>query len=62
MILLMTTAPPKKAPWYHGRGLPPLGLAYIAASLEKAGFEVEILDNYLLNKPLEEILVHFSGL
>jgi len=51
----MTTAPPKKAPWYHGRGLPPLGLAYIAAALEKAGFQVEILDNYLLNKPIEEV-------
>jgi len=51
----MTTAPPERAPWYHGRGLPPLGLAYIAAALEKAGFQVEILDNYLLNKPIEEV-------
>ncbi|MCK5628593.1 radical SAM protein [Candidatus Bathyarchaeota archaeon] len=51
----MTTAPPEKAPWYHGRGLPPLGLAYVAAALEKASFQVEILDNYLLNKSTEEV-------
>jgi radical SAM superfamily enzyme YgiQ (UPF0313 family) len=35
--------------------LPPLGLAYVAASLEKAGFQVKILDNYILNKPMAEI-------
>jgi radical SAM superfamily enzyme YgiQ (UPF0313 family) len=51
----MTTAPPKNAPWYHGRGLPPLGLAYIGAALEKAGFQVKILDNYLLDKSLKEV-------
>lgn len=55
MILLMTTAPPANAPWSLGRKLPPLGLAYVGAALEKAGFQVEILDNYLLKKPIEEV-------
>ncbi|MCW4023704.1 MAG: B12-binding domain-containing radical SAM protein [Candidatus Bathyarchaeota archaeon] len=55
MILLMTTAPPSNAPWYLGRKLPPLGLAFVAGYLEKCGFEVEILDNYMLNKPIEEV-------
>jgi len=55
VILLMTTAPPIKSPWGLGRRLPPLGLAYVAATLEKAGFEVEILDNYLLKKPIDYV-------
>lgn len=55
MILLMTTAPPSNAPWYLGKKLPPLGLAYVAASLEKANYEVQMLDNYLLKKPTSEI-------
>jgi anaerobic magnesium-protoporphyrin IX monomethyl ester cyclase len=54
-ILLMTTAPPSNAPWYQGKKLPPLGLSYVAASLEKAGFQVEMLDNYMLNKPIDEV-------
>ena len=54
-ILLMTTAPPSNAPWYQGKKLPPLGLSYIAASLEKVGFQVEMLDNYMLNKSIEEV-------
>jgi anaerobic magnesium-protoporphyrin IX monomethyl ester cyclase len=51
----MTTAPPVSGAWYLGKKLPPLGLAYVAAALEKAGFQVEILDNYLLKKPISEI-------
>ena len=51
----MTTAPPSNAPWYLGKKLPPLGLAYVAASLEKANFRVEMLDNYLLKKPTSEV-------
>ena len=54
MILLMTTAPPANGPWYLGRRLPPLGLAYIAAALEEGGFPVQIFDNYLLKKPIDE--------
>jgi hypothetical protein len=54
MILLMTTAPPANGPWYLGRRLPPLGLAYIAAALEEDGFQVQIFDNYLLKKPIDE--------
>ena len=55
MILLMTTAPPEKAVWYLGKRLPPIGLMYVAAALEKAGFEVQMLDNYLMKKPLAEV-------
>src|SRR3989337_3412432 len=51
----MTTAPSVNAPWFHGRALPPLGLAYVAAALEKAGFQVAIMDNYLLEKPIENV-------
>ncbi len=51
----MTTAPPSNAPWYQGKKLPPLGLLYVAGALEKAGFKVEMLDNYLLNKPIKEV-------
>ena len=54
-ILLMTTAAPSNAPWYQGKKLPPLGLSYVAGALEKAGFQVEMLDNYMLNKPIEEV-------
>ena len=51
----MTTAPPEKSPWGMAGKLPPLGLAYVAAALEKSGFQVEILDNYLLERPIEEV-------
>jgi len=53
VILLMTTVPPLKSPWGVPARLPPLGLAYVAAALEKAGFEVNMLDNYQLNKPMD---------
>jgi len=55
MILLMTTAPPLHSPWGLSGKLPPLGLAYVAAALEKADFQVEILDNYNLKKSIEQI-------
>jgi len=51
----MTTAPSEKAPWYLGRKFPPLGLSYVAAALEKAGFQVRMFDNYLLKKPIDEV-------
>jgi anaerobic magnesium-protoporphyrin IX monomethyl ester cyclase len=51
----MTTAPPANSPWGVPMRLPPLGLAYVAGALEKAGFHVEILDNYLLEKSIEDI-------
>ncbi|HKZ88122.1 MAG TPA: radical SAM protein [Candidatus Bathyarchaeia archaeon] len=51
----MTTAPPENAPWYLGRKFPPLGLSYVAAALEKAGFEVQVLDNYLLKLPIADV-------
>ncbi len=51
----MTAAPPLKSPWDMAGKLPPLGLAYVAAALETNGFHVEILDNYLLERPIEEV-------
>ena len=51
----MTTAPPENGAWYLGKRLPPIGLMYVAAALEKAGFEVQMLDNYLMKKPIDEI-------
>ncbi|MGD0406000.1 MAG: radical SAM protein [Candidatus Bathyarchaeia archaeon] len=55
MILLMTTAPPENGVWYLGKRLPPIGLMYVAAALEKAGFQVQMLDNYLMKKSTSEI-------
>ena len=54
-VLLMTTAPPENGAWYLGKRLPPIGLMYVAAALEKAGFTVQMLDNYLMKKPIEEV-------
>ena len=54
-ILLMTTAPPENGAWYLGKRLPPIGLMYVAAALEKAGFGVQMLDNYLMKKSSQEI-------
>jgi len=58
----MTTAPPAKGPWIHGRRFLPIGLAYVAAALEKSGFQVEMLDNYLLEKPIEEVKLEIKRL
>jgi anaerobic magnesium-protoporphyrin IX monomethyl ester cyclase len=55
IVLLMTTAPPENGAWYLGKRLPPIGLMYVAAALEKAGFKVQMLDNYLMKKSTEEI-------
>ena len=55
MILLMTTAPPEKSPWGMAGKLPPLGLAYVAAALEQNGYHVQIYDNYLLERTIEEV-------
>ncbi len=55
IVLLMTTAPPENGAWYLGKRLPPIGLMYVAAALEKAGFKVQMLDNYLMKKPIEEV-------
>ena len=62
MILLMTTAPPVKSPWGVPARLPPLGLAYVAAALEKAGFQVEIFDNYQLKKPIDYVKLEIKRL
>jgi anaerobic magnesium-protoporphyrin IX monomethyl ester cyclase len=58
----MTTAPPENSAWYHGKRLPPIGLMYVAAALEKAGFEVQMLDNYLMKKPISEVKQLVSNL
>jgi anaerobic magnesium-protoporphyrin IX monomethyl ester cyclase len=62
MILLMTTAPPKYSPWGVPKVLPPLGLAYVAAALEKAGFQVEMLDNYQLRKSIDYVKLEIKRL
>jgi anaerobic magnesium-protoporphyrin IX monomethyl ester cyclase len=59
-ILLMTTAPPENSAWYHGKRLPPIGLMYVAAALEEAGCRVQMLDNYLMNKPASELKAHIA--
>jgi anaerobic magnesium-protoporphyrin IX monomethyl ester cyclase len=51
----MTTAPPENSPWSVPMKLPPLGLSFVAAALEKASFKVEMLDNYLLQKSVDEV-------
>jgi anaerobic magnesium-protoporphyrin IX monomethyl ester cyclase len=51
----MTTAPPPHSPWGISGRLPPLGLSFVAASLEKADFKVQMLDNYHIRKPLEQL-------
>ena len=51
----MTTAPPENGAWYLGKRLPPIGLMYVAAALQKEGFEVQMLDNYLMKKSTDEI-------
>jgi anaerobic magnesium-protoporphyrin IX monomethyl ester cyclase len=62
LILLMTTAPPIKSPWGVPARVPPLGLAYIAAALEKTGFKVEIFDNYQLKKPIDYVKLEIKRL
>ena len=39
--------PPRRHPLEQSLTVPPLGLAYIAASLERNGHEVEIWDAYI---------------
>ncbi len=51
----MTTPPPETTPWGVPARVPPYGLAYVAAALEKAGFTVQILDNYQLQNTLETV-------
>jgi len=58
----MTTAPPIKSPWGVPGKLPPLGLAYVGAALEKADYQVEILDNYHLKKPIEQVKLEIKRL
>ena len=53
MILLMTTTKPLNSPWGVPAKLPPLGLAYVGGALEKAGFQVQILDNYQLDTSID---------
>ena len=62
LILLMSTAPPIKGPWIHARRFPPIGLTYVAAALEKEGFQVEIIDNYLLEKPIDALKLEVKKL
>jgi len=38
------------------------GLSYVAAALEKAGFEVQVIDNYLLEKPVDQVKLEVEKL
>lgn len=58
----MTPAPPTKGPWIHGRRFVPIGLAYIAAALEKNGYPVQLIDNYLLEKTIPEVKTEIKKL
>ena len=58
----MTPAPPVSGPWIHGRKYVPIGLVFVAAALEKSGFQVKILDNYLLGKPIDEVKTEIINL
>jgi anaerobic magnesium-protoporphyrin IX monomethyl ester cyclase len=55
VILLMTTPPPENSPWGVPAKVPPFGLAYVAGALEKAGFTVEVLDNYQLQNTVDKV-------
>ncbi|MDD5165803.1 MAG: radical SAM protein [Candidatus Omnitrophica bacterium] len=48
VLLINPSLPPSG--WLAIEKLPPLGLAYLAAVLEKEGVEVKIFDNYLFGK------------
>ena len=51
----MTTPPPSTSPWGVPAKVPPFGLAYVAGALEKAGFTVEVLDNYQLQNTVDTV-------
>lgn len=46
-IVLINPNPLPESPWYSKRPVTPMGLMYIAAVLEKEGYEVKIIDAYL---------------
>lgn len=61
--------PPRRYPLEQSLTVPPLGLTYVAASLEKAGHDVEIWDAYIerwtwtkLQRRLEQVTVDVIGL
>lgn len=58
----MTTNPPADSPWIQSRKFPPLGLAYVAAALETGGFQVQVIDNYNLQKPFEQVKLEIQRL
>jgi len=43
-LALINPNPLSESPWYSKQPVPPLGLMYIAAMLEKEGYEVQIID------------------
>lgn len=46
-IVLINPNPLPESPWYTKASIPPMGLMYIAAVLEKEEYEVKIIDAYL---------------
>jgi len=62
MVKVLLVNPPLSKNELYARGseesasiLPPLGLAYVAAVLEKAGHEIKIIDGIAEDISLEEI-------
>ena len=58
-ILLLR--PPRRGMWDIGLGVPPMGLAYIAASLRKNGYSVQILDAYVLGWTWKQLQTWISN-
>jgi radical SAM superfamily enzyme YgiQ (UPF0313 family) len=58
----MTTPQPENSPWGAANKIPPLGLTYIAAVLEREGFQVSLLDNYAANRSVEEVKLEVKKL
>jgi hypothetical protein len=62
LILLINSFPPTNSPFYIGEKLLPLGLTYLASTIETEGFPVRVLDNYLLEKPTDFLKQIFKQL
>lgn len=61
-VLLIRPDIPKDAPLGKLPPYMPLGLAFLAAVLEKEGFEVAVLDNYLLEKDQNYLARQIQGI
>ncbi len=55
-ILFINPSMPQNEKHLEVEKLPPLGLAYLSAMLEKEGIQADIHDNYLLNWDIEKVV------